>query len=484
MDRVILRSNTATSGGSGAGGGAYIKMSSSQSNAIVQDSQIYSNTTDGYGGGLMVEGNTIAQLLLYRTEIYSNTAVSGGGAIYSSLPLSLFDSRLHDNHVTFDGGAIEAYAKFTISRTTLNANSAGRYGGAIYDSPDDAYGSNPEFGHVEQSTLNGNFAQDGGAIYHRGLLDLTHPLVLLNSTVSGNGAAGGTGGGGIYVFGGQTLLLNATIAGNHVNLGGGWGGGLYLDASTYGVDFKARDSLIANNWHNGTVLQGRIADDGYTHGTVTGELAFDLIQTTTNFFISGPQGGNVLGQDPLLGPLQGNGGFTQTHALLPGSPAINAGATAGCTMDVAGVTPLTMDQRGALRPYPAGGRCDIGAFESRPVSLDIDASSPATKYDPLTDGVLIIRYMRLLTDSSLTNAALGATATRTDPNAIKDYLDGMSALLDVDGDGAFFEYTDGLLILRYLFGLTGDSLVAGAVAVDATRKTAAEIQAYIQSLMP
>ncbi|PYI92889.1 MAG: hypothetical protein DMF03_01655, partial [Verrucomicrobia bacterium] len=74
-------------------------------------------------------------------------------------------------------------------------------------------------------------------------------------------------------------------------------------------------------------------------------------------------------QDPLLGPLQNNGGPTQTHALLPGSPAIDTAAPAGATDDLG--NPLMIDQRGFPRPYPAGGGSDMGAFELQPV-LSID----------------------------------------------------------------------------------------------------------------
>jgi hypothetical protein len=65
--------------------------------------------------------------------------------------------------------------------------------------------------------------------------------------------------------------------------------------------------------------------------------------------------GNLFGVDPLLGPLQNNGGSTRTHALLPGSPAINAGSNP---------LGLATDQRGADFPREAGGRADIGAYES------------------------------------------------------------------------------------------------------------------------
>jgi len=119
-----------------------------------------------------------------------------------------------------------------------------------------------------------------------------------------------------------------------------------------------------------------------------------------------------------------------------------------------------------------------------PPVLDVDASLTNTKYDALTDGLLVIRYLFGLTGTSLTTGVLGSTATRTDPAAIKAYLDGIRSVLDIDDNGTANALTDGLLIVRYLFGLRGTSLIAGAVDPLATRKTAQEIEAYIQTLIP
>jgi len=116
--------------------------------------------------------------------------------------------------------------------------------------------------------------------------------------------------------------------------------------------------------------------------------------------------------------------------------------------------------------------------------LDIDASSTVTRYDALTDGLLVIRYLFGLTGTALTNGALGGTATRTDPDAVKSYLDSIRPLLDIDGNGSPDALTDGLLILRYLFGLHGGPLIAGAVDALATRKTAPDIEAYLRTLLP
>jgi hypothetical protein len=169
------------------------------------------------------------------------------------------------------------------------------------------------------------------------------------------------------VYGGQTQLLNTTVAANQVLLRfsppfySGIGGGLYITAS---ATFTGENSLIADNIR-GNEITLSTPDDCFSSGTV-GTLAYDLIRTTTNCFVSGPQGGLIVGQEPLLSPLQFNGGSTQTHALPSSSPAVDTGAPAGCIDDLG--APLTIDQRGWARPYPPGGSCDIGAYEYNPVA--------------------------------------------------------------------------------------------------------------------
>lgn len=117
-------------------------------------------------------------------------------------------------------------------------------------------------------------------------------------------------------------------------------------------------------------------------------------------------------------------------------------------------------------------------------TLDVDASNTTSRYDALTDGLLIIRYLFGLTGTSLTTGALGSTAMRTDPEVIKTHLDGIRASLDIDGNGTADALTDGLLILRYMFGLRGDSLIAGAFDPLGSRNTSTTIEDHILSLMP
>lgn len=119
-----------------------------------------------------------------------------------------------------------------------------------------------------------------------------------------------------------------------------------------------------------------------------------------------------------------------------------------------------------------------------PNTLNVDASSAATKYVATTDGLLTIRYLLGLTGAALTSGALGGTATRTDPADVLNHLVGLRPQLDIDGDGNWFAHTDGVLMLRYMLGLRGDALIANAFTPGAPRSTAALIEAQLATLMP
>lgn len=117
-------------------------------------------------------------------------------------------------------------------------------------------------------------------------------------------------------------------------------------------------------------------------------------------------------------------------------------------------------------------------------TLDIDGSLTATRYDALTDGLLIIRYLFGLTGTPLTNNALGGTAARTTPAEVETYLANIRSALDIDGNGIADALTDGLMVLRYMFVLRGNPLIANAFDPAGSRNTAPAIEAYILSLMP
>ena len=134
---------------------------------------------------------------------------------------------------------------------------------------------------------------------------------------------------------------------------------------------------------------------------------------------------------------------------------------------------------GTLNSVPTGA--SVISRVIAPGILDIDRNS---SYDARTDGLLVIRYLFGLTGTSLTNGAIGSAATVSDPAAIKTYLDSVRSALDIDGNSQTDALTDGLLIVRYLFGLRGMALTTGAVGANAARPVASGIEAYLQTLMP
>ena len=241
----------------------------------------------------------------------SGTTISGGfasgqgGGIENGGILTLVDSNVTGNLAAL-GGGVYTTGQATLERVTLDANRAVSVrtfgvGGGLYAAP----GST---------------------------------VAVTNSTISGNTAEGaGSEGGGIY-FGGSSLSLASTTVA--ANLTDGKGGGI---AFTPAITFT--NTLVANNTAAGT--PGNCS-------TVSGSInSSGSLESGSDCNLSTP--GNIQQADPLLGPLQDNGGQTNTRALLTGSPAIDAGS-ASCP---------TGDQRGTVRPL--GAACDIGAYETTPL---------------------------------------------------------------------------------------------------------------------
>jgi hypothetical protein len=186
---------------------------------------------------------------------------------------------------------------------------------------------------ISRSTINNNGGGLGAGVYN----DVGATLTITNSTFSGNDAHGSYGG-AINNQEGKTLTMNnSTISGNNAAKGAG----------VYGAA-RLQNSIVANNTGGNCFYLP--TSNGY-----------NLSSDATCAF-GGP--GDMNNTDPMLGPLQNNGGPTQTMALQEGSPAIDAGKLAGCT-DGHG-HPLKTDQRGFPRPDKEDtGGCDMGAYESQ-----------------------------------------------------------------------------------------------------------------------
>jgi CSLREA domain-containing protein len=242
---------------------------------------------------------------------------------------------IRNGRVAGAGGGVRNQAALTLSRSIITANETTQdgFGGGLSTDGD---GSGLT---LTQSTVSGNTADGGGGgIADGGLMRVS------DSTISGNRSLTDFGG-GLYVFANtDAVLTNVTITGNTAALKGG---GIFAEGSPFtGVNHPdVRDSILAGNSASSERdCSGAVRSGGYN---LLGD-GFDCIDfTAAHHDLVGTTAAPL---DPRLGPLSGNnGGPTPTHALLAGSPAINAGNA--CT---------AADQRGQTRPATG---CDIGAFE-------------------------------------------------------------------------------------------------------------------------
>ncbi|HEX2291692.1 MAG TPA: DNRLRE domain-containing protein, partial [Gaiellaceae bacterium] len=326
VDASTFTENRARGGGGFSnGGGGIVRISSSRFSA---------NTADERGGGILVEGGDVRMVDIDVVGNISKSVGEGGGGIAFAGDKSasvgesaaLERSRIRDNKTDGEGGGIDSRGDgpFAISMTTITGNTAAT-GGALHH-----VGDAPLL--VSRSTLARNVAEHGGGVF----VDGDGEAAVENSTVSANRA--GQFGGGVLVSS-RVSVRHSTVVDNNAPSGGGinnGGGPLIGD----GFVFLA-NSIVANNPTGGNCV-----------GTIT-SLGGNIENTSTCQLLAG---GDQPGTPPLLGPLADNGGPTQTHALLSGSPAQDA---AVCTE----LEPCPeVDQRGIPRPLFDGH--DVGAYES------------------------------------------------------------------------------------------------------------------------
>jgi len=328
VGETTLRGNSADLGGGLANLGA----------ATVSTSEIHANEAR-YGGGAY--NGAGGDLTLANNTVDGNLAHHAGGGIANDVDgmLAMFDTVVSGNTGS-GGGGILNYASLSIVDCTIRDN-------ATVD-PGAGAGLYNDFGGMvtlRRATISGNVSHDrGGGIYSAwGALDA------VNVTVSGNSAPAAEGGGLYCENLADASLINCTIA---TNYSGGRGGGIFNDP---GSGVTLADTIVADNaWGGGG--GGRGSDIAGPYTDAGHNLIGDGAGLTHPASLSG---------DPMLGPLANNGGPTFTHALLPGSPAINAGAF--------NFMLPPEDQRGIFRPQ--SGLADIGAYELEiAVVPDIDVT--------------------------------------------------------------------------------------------------------------
>jgi parallel beta-helix repeat protein len=403
----VIRDNTSTD----RGGGVYVD---SGSTLIVTDSTLSGNTAQYFGGGIyndaagtvMVMGSTlrgnsagyggglydfVSTMTVAGSVIDGNTAFNGGGIDELGGRLTVSDSTITGNSSRFDGGGFyfESQSNATITGSTVSGNDGGAIfitsstvavtgsvlsdntGVAVYNGAstltitDSTIRGNHGGGlynlnsrlTLTGSTVNDNVGSSGAGIFN----DTLSTLTVTNSTISNNTAA--DNGGGVYSAD-SAVFTNCTISGNAAHDGGG----IY---KAHGL-LNLRNTIVAGNTADTSpdvdalLLQSlghNLIGDG--HGS-SGFAASDLVGTSASPI------------DPLLGPLQDNGGSTPTMIPLPGSPAVDAGDNANAP---------AFDQRGPGYDRIVGGTIDIGAVEAQPgpaTSFYLDApaaTAPGVPFD-------------------------------------------------------------------------------------------------------
>lgn len=370
FSHTLVMSNTAEQGG-----GLY-----NNGNAILTDSSFIGNNGN-YGGaiwnsgfmtitrgrfesnnGNMNQGGAIVSghRLVVSGTLFKNNIAGYGGAIYITGSLYDYVSRTEISNSLFisntaeGGGAIGNAGILNLYNSSIIGNSAYAMGG--FD--------NAGIANLDVVTLSNNSTTQIGAIGNNGALTMTHSLIA-NNTTTGDG--GGISNYSSYAAATSSFTLeNVTISNNAAP--NGYGGGIFIGLPPYRAPINwlsLRNVTLSNNTaltgsnvalltgtlqtHNSIIASGIGSSNCYfSSGTLT-SLGHNL-EDTNSCGLNAT--GDLTNTNPLLGPLQDNGGNTLTHALLFGSPAIDAGDNNGC--------PRT-DQRGWLRPF--GRACDIGAFE-------------------------------------------------------------------------------------------------------------------------
>ncbi len=318
-----------------------------------------------YAAGIVVSSTCTLPNAI--TSANTDTA-TGGCTAGSGADTITFDASLSGQTITLVS-TLNLTTNITIDGTSLASHVKISGGNAVQVFNITA--TNTILTHLD--IINGKGA-DGGAIYNE------YTLTVNNSTFSNN-SAGPTCGGGIYNFSGTLTVNNSTFLNN--SAGPSCGSGIYnnstltVNNSTFSGntnnvirtndDGTINNSTIYGNPGTGientslltlknSILANNTGGDCIDFSGGLGTFNNNLIKNTganACGLTDGDANGNIIGHDPLLGPLANNGGSTQTMALLVGSPAIDAGDNASCL--------LPTDQRGGARPI--GVSCDIGAFE-------------------------------------------------------------------------------------------------------------------------
>jgi hypothetical protein len=340
LDNVTITGGRADGGASiGSGGGVYNDTAAALTldHAIVTENSV-SGDLGGEGGGVVSNGSAA----ITHSTISFNRAV-GGTSIFGG----------------FGGGVLGGAV--TITDSTIANNAAG---GAVTGGGDTGGAVGGDSVVVVRSTVSGNTAEAGSTSGSgsTGGIATNGDLTVVNSTITGNTAAGPNGSGGGTGAAGKTVFVYSTASGNSAAQGSA---NIRFNSESADVAFASVivDPLGgAANCGGGAISSS--AGDNYSDDSSCG-------------FTNTAGGDRQSAADPLLGVLADNGGPTLTMLPQPGSPLLDAVATADCQAGSA--SGVTTDQRGITRPQGTG--CDIGAVEvfvAAPTTTSVAGGSTTT----------------------------------------------------------------------------------------------------------
>ena len=355
-----------------------------------------------------------------------------GGGIYnqSSANVNVTDSTITNNAAVLGGGiANSSTGTFTVTNSTISNNTANTAGGCY-----NGLGTL----NIISSTLNNNNAGSGGGIGDGGAINTgSNTLNVINSTLHNNTAFGR--GGGIFNASPDAIIniSNSTISQNLAVASGGGG----INNNNGGL-VKIINSIFADNSHQD--LSGSFVSLGHNLLTnFVGASGFTLGTNNPNGDLVGASFARVF---PNLGPLQNNGGPTQTRALLPGSPAIDAGDN--CVVLASGsggclTTPLTTDQRGVTRQVNSA--VDMGAFESRTFTMTATSGTPQSRPVNTTFAPLVVTISSAAGDP-VAGGSIIFSAPTTGPTAIVNSspTNSLDGFIDANGQSITSPFANGI----------------------------------------
>ncbi len=334
LERSVISGNTATSDAS-QGGGVFVFQREYGQVSIINYSQLNDNTTLGYGGGLfLAQGDQNSSLTFDSSQTHNNAAAFGGGMYIVQLnaSLTISNSSIADNLSTGNGGglflgqygtSITRFQSTSVSNNTAMANIGGLRIGNTGDGPI----------YLDKTTINGNTANIIAGAY----IESSGPVNITQSTITGNIASVGRVG-GVGVDSRFPVQISHSTFYQNQSLNSP--GALYTGGGTL--------ALIDN-----TIIAGSIESSADIGGTF--EIHHSLIESPGDAMINETVAGSlIIGQPPLLEPLNNNGGKTATHNLRIASPAINHG-------DPLFLSTPNFDQNGNNRVFHS--RIDLGATE-------------------------------------------------------------------------------------------------------------------------